>query len=93
MPTPVTEAAYISLKAGVNLEDLNTAESKVWTESLDTIGSQDGYQRAYYGRQLESPNVLILLIGKFTRTMGFRLVFCARQNANIPQTGTLMTLI
>ena len=62
MATPVTECAYITLKPGIDLEG-DTSEAQVWQESLATIGAQDGYQRCYYGRQLENPNIVMLLIG------------------------------
>jgi hypothetical protein len=35
-------------------------------QSLATIAAQDGFQRTYYGRQLEDPNLLLLVIGVYS---------------------------
>jgi len=59
---PVTEVAYITLKAGVDIEKVGTPEHQLWEESMTTVSSQEGYQRAYFGLQLESPNTTILFI-------------------------------
>jgi hypothetical protein len=32
-------------------------------ETLKTVSSQPGFQRSYYGRQLEDPSLLMLVIG------------------------------
>ena len=61
MARPATEVCYITLKAGLDLES-TTPEAQVWQETLSTIEAQEGYQRAYYGRQLEDTNVLMLFI-------------------------------
>jgi len=54
--------AYITLKPGVDIES-STQEAKTWQETLATVAAQDGYQRAYYGRQLEDPSILMYFIG------------------------------
>ncbi|KAL2058849.1 hypothetical protein ABVK25_000141 [Lepraria finkii] len=41
---------------------------KVWQSTLDTVSQQDGFQRAYYGREIENPSVVQLLVGeKFSK--------------------------
>lgn len=54
--------AYITLKPGVDIES-STQEAKTWQETLATVAAQDGYQRAYFGRQLEDPSILMYFIG------------------------------
>lgn len=63
MASPATEIAYISLKPSLDLEG-NTTEAEIWQQALSTISEQKGYQRLYWGRQLEDPDVLLLVIGK-----------------------------
>jgi len=62
MAQPVTEIAYINLKAGVDLNSTGP-ETQVWQETLLTISLQDGFVAQRYGLQLENPDVLMLLIG------------------------------
>jgi len=61
MASPATEVAYISLKPDLDLGG-STTEAKTWQEALSTIAAQKGYQRLYWGRQLEDPDVLLLVI-------------------------------
>lgn len=62
MAPQATEIAYITLKPGVELEG-TSASAQAWQESIATIQRQEGYQRLYYGRTIESPDILILMIG------------------------------
>ncbi len=62
MAVPVTEIAYITLKSGVELEGSGDA-AQALKDSLKTISQQEGYQRQHYGRTLEDPSLLMLLIG------------------------------
>lgn len=61
---PATEIATLPLAAGATIEDPNSSAGKVWQSTLDTVSAQDGYQRAYYGREVENPSVVQLLVGK-----------------------------
>lgn len=61
-PTPATEIATIPLQAGATIEDAETPAGKIWNATLDTISQQDGYQRCYYGRQVEAPTSLDLFV-------------------------------
>jgi uncharacterized alpha-E superfamily protein len=65
MPSPVTEVATITFKPGADLSSPSTPAAKAWSETLSTVSQQDGYQRAYWGHQLENPNIILLLIGTF----------------------------
>ncbi|TVY43477.1 hypothetical protein LOCC1_G003783 [Lachnellula occidentalis] len=65
MHSPVTECAIITLKPGVDLETSGTDSAQAWSETLSTVSKQTGYQRSYWGRQLENPNIVLLLIGTF----------------------------
>ncbi len=60
---PATEIAILPLAIGAKLEDPNSPTHTIWQSCLDTIASQEGYQRLYWGRKVEAPNVLQLLIG------------------------------
>lgn len=60
MSPPVTELAYLPLKAGSNVSDPNTSEGTIWQDALTTVLSQDGAQRAYWAMEIESPAVIRL---------------------------------
>lgn len=62
MSSPVSEICYLTLKPGVDIEG-STEEAKTWATVLKTIASQDGYQSQYWGRQIEHPEVVVLVIG------------------------------
>ncbi|KAG8532767.1 uncharacterized protein KY384_002645 [Bacidia gigantensis] len=59
---PATEIATWSLKAGTDIDDPSSNSGKVWASTLDTVSSQPGYQRAYYGRTLENPSIFQFLV-------------------------------
>jgi len=59
---PVTEVAFIPLKAGVDVDDENNPAYQAWQETLRTVSQQEGYQRSHYGTELEDPSTLQLLI-------------------------------
>lgn len=60
---PVTEIATIPLAAGATIEDPHSPAGKVWQSTLDTVSAQDGFQKAYYGREVEDPRVLQFFVG------------------------------
>jgi len=62
MAQPVTEIVYINLQAGVDFTSPGQ-DAQIWQETLTTLASQDGFLAQRYGRQLEKPEVLMLLIG------------------------------
>lgn len=64
MAIPATEIATLPLSAGANIEDHSSAAGKVWQATLDTVSQQEGFQRAYYGREVENQSVLQFLVGK-----------------------------
>ena len=61
---PATEIATLPLIAGATIEDPDSSAGKVWQSTLDTVSAQDGFQRAYYGREVENQSVVQLLIGE-----------------------------
>lgn len=63
MTQPVTEIAYITLKPGLTVEG-DTPAAQVWKDTLETVSAQEGFQKYYYGTQLEREDVLMFLIGK-----------------------------
>ncbi len=62
---PVTEIALLNLKAGIDVTDESNSAHQVWQDTLFKIAAQFGFQRAYYGTQLEDPSILQLVIGAF----------------------------
>jgi hypothetical protein len=54
----VTEIALLPLGDGQNPDDRTSAAGKVHTEALDTLLSQPGAQRVYWGRHVEDPSLL-----------------------------------
>ncbi len=63
---PVTECAYITLKSGVDLES-GSPDAKVLQDKIATLSKQEGCQTCYWGRQIENPDMLMLLIGSDPR--------------------------
>lgn len=61
---PATEIAVLPLVVGAQIEDPSTSAGEVWKSTIDTVLSQDGAQRAYWGRQVENPSVLDFLVGR-----------------------------
>ncbi|CAG8974557.1 hypothetical protein HYALB_00005830 [Hymenoscyphus albidus] len=61
MGTLVTEIAYLTLKPGVDISG-STDAAKAWQEGLSVVKKQEGYQRSYYGRAMESPDLLLWFI-------------------------------
>lgn len=61
---PATELATIPLVSGATIEDADSPAGKVWQSTLDTVSQQEGYQRSYWGREIENPSVLQLFVGK-----------------------------
>ncbi|KAF8850345.1 hypothetical protein BDZ45DRAFT_633090 [Acephala macrosclerotiorum] len=61
MALQATEIVYITLKPGIELEG-TSASAQAWADIIATLQRQDGYQRLYYGRTVENPNLLIMMI-------------------------------
>lgn len=60
---PATELATFPIASGAAVEDGDSAAGKVWQSTLDTVSQQDGFQRLYWGREVEDPSVLQLFVG------------------------------
>ena len=61
---PVTEIAILTLKPDTTIEDASTPAGQIFSQMLKTIRSQTGFQRQYWGRQLENANHLVLSVGE-----------------------------
>lgn len=59
---PATELATLPLASGAAIEDPDSPAGKVWQSTLDTVSQQDGFQRAYWGREVENQSVLQLFV-------------------------------
>jgi len=77
MPSPATEIAIFPVLVGANLEDPNSPTGKVWHSVLDTVSSQEGFQRAYFGREVEDQSMVQLLIGKLQMCIFHPLEHCS----------------
>ncbi len=62
--TPATELATLPLASGATIEDADSSAGKVWQSTLDTVSQQDGFQRCYWGREVENQSVVQLFVGK-----------------------------
>jgi hypothetical protein len=60
--SPVTEIATLFLKPGTDIED---PANTIAHETFSTISSQPGYQRAYWGRELEDESIVQLFVGTY----------------------------
>lgn len=58
-----TETAVLYLKPDTNFEDASSLAAKQLRKCLDIVAAQKGFQRQYYGRQLEDPSLFISSIG------------------------------
>lgn len=62
MSHPVTEIAYLPIKDGF---DVASGEGKsIWDATLKTITSQKGCKRLSWGKQIETPSITQMAIGK-----------------------------
>lgn len=70
MSSPVTEICAIPIKPGV---DLATGDSqKIWEEGRNTIAAQPGCKSLFWGRKVEEPDTLVLVIGRLLRHVDFQ---------------------
>lgn len=61
MPERTTEICILPLVAGL---DLNSGDTKkLWEDALTTIKSSPGCESLYWGRQVEHPDVVQMMIG------------------------------
>ena len=58
-----TEIATMPLRPGIDTDDPNSAAGKVLNDTFSTLRAQEGYQRAYHGRQIENPSIFQLIVG------------------------------
>ena len=64
MTAPATEIALIPLQIGATIEDADSPAGQIWKSTLDTVKAQEGFQRCYYGREVEATNKLHFFVGK-----------------------------
>ncbi|KAJ9651890.1 hypothetical protein H2198_008854 [Neophaeococcomyces mojaviensis] len=57
-----TEIAAFNLKDGKRPDDANSAAGQVLRDTLDTLTQQKGFQRAYWGREVENPDRFRLFV-------------------------------
>ena len=57
-----TEIAIFSLKEGQVPDDANSRAGQILRDTLDMLTEQKGFQRAYWGRELENPGTFRLFV-------------------------------
>ena len=62
---PATEIAVIFLKPDATIEDASSPAGQQFAKCRDVLKVQKGYQRQYWGRQMEDPKLLIWTIDWF----------------------------
>lgn len=62
MSESTAEVAYLPLKAGVGGLDKGDSP-KIWNDTLKTVTSQPGCKGAYWGIQIEHPDIIELVVG------------------------------
>lgn len=60
---PVTEIALLYVKPDATIEDSSSPSGQQLRKVFDFVAGQKGFQRQYYGRQLEDPNLLVYTLG------------------------------
>lgn len=58
---PVTEIVYIQLKSGIDLDD--PSNKAILEECIGTIARQAKIDALFFGRQVENPDVLQMVVG------------------------------
>ena len=61
---PTTEIAVIPLIAGTSIGDPDSHAAAVMRDTVATLHQQDGLLNVYFGSQIESPDVLQMMISK-----------------------------
>lgn len=64
MSSPVTIISTLPIRSGVTIEDESFHPGKLWRDYICTIGVQSGFQRVYWGRQVENENLVDLFVGE-----------------------------
>lgn len=64
MSSPATEIALLPFSPGANVEDPCSQAAKSWRSIIGTVAAQEGFQRLYWGRQIESPNLVDFFVGR-----------------------------
>ncbi|KAI9834993.1 MAG: hypothetical protein M1819_002716 [Sarea resinae] len=59
---PVTEVCFLPLQPGADVENPSSPTGIILADALKTVQAQPGYQRAYSGRSIESPDRFYLLV-------------------------------
>lgn len=57
-----TEIAILRLQAGKRPDDASSGPGQIFKDALDTLTEQPGFQRAYWGREVENPDNLRLFV-------------------------------
>ncbi|KAI9803899.1 MAG: hypothetical protein M1825_001779 [Sarcosagium campestre] len=60
--TPATEIVTLPIPQSSTIEDPSSEAGKKWAGVLATVNAQPGFQRCFYGRQVENPDVLNFLL-------------------------------
>ena len=64
MVHPATEVAISPVRADATIEAPDSEAGKAWQEFLKILLAQEGIQRVHWGRQVEDPNVVEMLVGR-----------------------------
>ena len=59
-----TEIAIVSLIEDATIEDKESHSGTIWQESLATVANQTGFQKLYWGRHVENPSIVSILVGE-----------------------------
>ncbi|PGH06441.1 hypothetical protein AJ79_06531 [Helicocarpus griseus UAMH5409] len=58
----VTELVYLTFKPGVKPEDPDNADGRVFTNALEAVKLQSGYQHSNWGRTVEDENDIVWIV-------------------------------
>lgn len=59
----VTQIIYLDIPPDQHLDELGTQAGNQWSEALDLVSKEPGYEKLYWGRRLEQPEKVQLHIG------------------------------
>ena len=64
----ITEIAIISVQKGKSPENVDSPAGQAWKDILETIASQPGFIRQYWGIAVEDQDNLWLFVDKFMKS-------------------------
>ena len=63
MPMPVTEVAFVPLRADADIDNISSPDGRKWKAIVDSVCDKQGFISGHLGRQHENHNTIMHFIG------------------------------